>query len=644
MRSARGLLLRTLPNQEQFTIDAHGRSSTVAAKRDDSALLDRGTDYGAGDYGAAAYTSERRGAAPAIIGAVLGLGLLLGCSGEDAVSWTPPTSPSGDTSTAGTADGANTSTAGGMGGGGMSGTATSAPATNTAGPIMDKAGNVLPPQFNYNGAPFYLTAVQLSNEQYARSVQDILKLPAPPSQANSFLNAVGGFTTFTNNERVLEVSNDMREAYQLAAKEIADDVGTAANISRIGAGTSKDTFIATLGRRAFRRPLTQEEVSRYAEVYDKGAALSGTESEFTKGAKLVVEALIQSPYFLYRTELGAVGEPLSSYEIAAKLSFWLRGTTPSDELLDDAEAGAFDTANGVAALTQQLLEEQTAKSVMTEMHAQLLKFTRFNEILKTTDEYDPAINDELMQASRMFFDRIFDEDLGLRDILTSTKGYVGPKMAKLYGLPTPTGNTFQLQELGPERPGYFSQVPYLAAFGDNTHSDAIHRGLFINFEVLCASLPAPTGDVALPPAPKAGQSDRERMEAHTGKGTCGEACHGNYINPLGYAFENFDGLGRLRTQDADRPVDTVSSYPFADGLKTFDGPAELMNIIADSAEAHACYAKNLMSFALQRDIVTADKPMVESLAQVSKTGSLKSMILELVKSPAFRLRNTGSTP
>jgi hypothetical protein len=576
---------------------------------------------------------------------LLSLGLALGCSGEENMSWNPGPMPSGSNTSV--SDGIATATPSTTGtattGSTTGGTQTSPSTTTAAGPITGENGEVLPPRFNYDGSPFYLAAVQLTADQYARSVQDILKLPAPPTQANSFLRAVGGFTTFPNNERVLEVSNDMRDSYQMAAKEIADEVGTDTGIARMNAGTSKDEFISTLGRRAFRRPLTAEEAARYATIFDEGVALSGSESDFTKGAKLVVESMIQSPYFLYRTELGAAGQPLSGYEIAAKLSLWLRGTTPSDELLDDAESGKFDNANGVAQLTQTMLEEETATTAMTEMHAELLGFARFNEILKSSEEYEADTNQELLAASRMFFDRIYEENLGLRDILTSTKGYVGPKMAKLYGMSAPSGNEIVLQELGAERPGYFSQVPYLATFADNTHSDAIHRGLFINFEILCAKLPTPSGDVPLVPTSIPGQSDRERIEAHTGKGTCGESCHGNYINPLGYAFENFDGLGRLRTEDADRPVDTLSSYPFADGLKTFDGPAELMAIVAESSEAHACYAKNLMSFALQRDIVEADNAMVNSLAEVSKAGSLKSMIVELVKSNAFRLRNSGST-
>ncbi len=500
----------------------------------------------------------------------------------------------------------------------------------------------LPPAFDFDGEPYYSRAVQITNEQWANSVRDILNLPETPTQANSFLRPVGGFTLFPNNERVLAVTNDMRDSYRLAAEEIASLVNTDAAITRVGAGSDADGFIQTFGRRAFRRPLAADELARYKTLFETGSELSGEQSAFTKGASLVIQAMLQSPHFLYRAESTPDGERLSGYEIATRLSFWLRNTTPDESMLNQAASGALDTKDGVVSLVNTLLDGEAAKHVHTEMHAELFKFSRYREIVKFTDEYDPATNAELEEASRLFFDRIYEENLGLHEILTSTQGYAGPAMASLYGEPAPREMT--LMDFGPERPGFFAQVPYLALFGDDTHSDAIHRGLFINFQVLCAKLPKPGDGVPLPPAPVAGQQDRERMEKHTGKGTCGEACHGNYINPLGFAFENYDGLGRYRTTDQDRPVDASSAYPFATGLAGFTGASELMELLANSDEAHECYAKNLMSYALQRDVIAEDEPLLTQLAALSKSGngSLKALIVELAQSPAF-LNRHGST-
>jgi hypothetical protein len=177
-------------------------------------------------------------------------------------------------------------------------------------------------------------------------------------------------------------------------------------------------------------------------------------------------------------------------------------------------------------------------------------------------------------------------------------------------------------------------------FGNGSQSDAIHRGVHLNFEVLCAELDPPQiANLTLVTA-QPDQTSRERVEISTG--SCGQGCHDAYINPLGFAFENFDGLGRLRTEDSGKPVDTSSAYPFTGGTRAFSGAPELMSIMADNDMAHRCYAKHLVEFSLQRDLSAADEPLIDELAQLSMNeASIKDMIVELVKKPAFRVRGGG---
>ena len=110
------------------------------------------------------------------------------------------------------------------------------------------------------------------------------------------------------------------------------------------------------------------------------------------------------------------------------------------------------------------------------------------------------------------------------------------------------------------------------------------------------------------------------------------------MDPLGFAFENFDGMGRERTTDHGKPIDASASYPFAEGTQSFDGALELMQILADSPQVHTCYSKKLASYALQRDIVELDRPLLEGMAAVSRDQSLKEVVISLVREPAFRLR------
>ena len=499
------------------------------------------------------------------------------------------------------------------------------------------------PEFDLDGDPKYSRVIPLTNRQWSRSVQTVLNLDDPAPQSAQFLNPVRSVTLFDNNENVLLVGNDMRAAYQISAAELAlEQLSTADALSRINAGTSPEDFIRTLGRRAYRRPLTEAEIDAYLVLYDVGTGLPGEESDFEKGANIVIEGMLQSPHFLYRSELSPDGGPLTGFERASKLSFWILGTSPDDALLNRAASGEFDTDAGVAGLAEEMLADLRASEMILDLYSQLFSFHRLTNVIKEDPLWTSAVNSELVAVSELFFQHIYENDLGLDEILTSTQGFVGPLLAQFYGVePPPDAPT--LVDLGPERPGYFSQVPYQMANGDSLDSDAIHRGFPLAVSVMCAELPFPDG-VDVPPLPAVDPSEtsRQRIEASTGTGTCGEVCHA-YINPLGYAFENFDGLGRERTTDNGQPVDTFASYPFGDGenpMVSFDGAPELMPLIAGTQEAHACLAKSLMSYALARDITIADESLMSELAEISMSedGSIKQLLLQIAKSPAFLSR------
>jgi hypothetical protein len=547
----------------------------------------------------------------------------------------PGTGGNSGGSGAGSGAGAGVSTGGS--GAGLSTGGTSGSGTGATG-----GGPVARPM-SLEGAPIYTRVMRLTNEQWENSVTDILRLSAKPNIAQSFEQPVAGTTDFTNNEHVLTVSNALWKSYQSGSETLAAQVTASdAALAAVYNGTDAAGFIRTLGRRAFRRPLTTAEEQSYQAMFDLGAATTAEGSPFAKGAALVIRSLLQSPHFLYRTELGAAGAPLTGFEVASKLSFWLRNTTPSDALLDAAASGQLDSAEGVAAQATTMLDESGAVAVMRDFHRQLLHFDRFGTITKVgVPSFDTSLNAEFEESSYRFFDRIFQQGLGLRDILTSTTGFVGPGMADLYGVQPPF-NGFEERDLGTERPGYFTQLPYLTLYAFNDEPDSIHRGVTINLDILCADPGAAVPD--LPPVPPLGPSETNRERITTLTSACGGECHNYYINPIGFAFENFDGMGQIRDMENGKPVDTASAYPFAEGVQSFANAAELMNIMANGKQAHACYAKHLASYALQRDIVEADLPLLDAMSATSMAaqGSVKQVMLELVKNPAFRTRVGGT--
>ncbi|HYP86518.1 MAG TPA: DUF1592 domain-containing protein, partial [Polyangiaceae bacterium] len=354
----------------------------------------------------------------------------------------------------------------------------------------------------------------------------------------------------------------------------------------------------------------------------------------------VITAMLQSPHFLYRVEMADDGAPLSGAEMAAKLSLWIRNTTPSDAMLDAADQGSFDSVDGATAQARAMLDEPSAVDSLREMHNQLYKIGLLDTITKDqVPGYSDGLKAELTTAATSFFDYIFAQNLGVKDILTTDVGFAGPLMAKLYGLEL-TGTTVQSVSLA-NRAGWYSQAPFLTQWAINNDPDSIHRGVRINLDTLCLQLGPPSTVLPAVPALAPNQSNRQRYEALTNG--CGAPCHTTFINPLGFAFEDFDGLGRFRSTDNGQPVDTAGSYPFASGLQNFDGAADLMQTIAASPEAHQCWSKKLASYALERDVVDAERPLIEALGAVSASsgGSLKQVMLALVQNDAFRKRVGG---
>jgi hypothetical protein len=530
----------------------------------------------------------------------------------------------------------------GTNGGGAGSSTTPGGAGGTGGGAGGNGGSTTAKGIDLPGAPKYYRFVRLTNAQWGKSVRDVLKLAQPSGLESTFQNAVSGTTDFSNNELLLDVNQRAWTDFQTAAEALANQVtATDAEVAKLYPGTDSAGFIQTLGRRTYRRPLTAAEVTTYTALFNTGSAMSGTKSAFAKGAALVIRALLQSPYFLYRTELEAKGAPLTGYEVAAKLSLWLSETTPSDVLLDAAPQ--LTSPDAVATQAKALLDAAAATEVMREFHRELLHFDRYSQISKlNVATYTPALNDEYLQSSYLFFDKIFAQGLGLRDILTTTKGFVGPGMATLYGLGSGASG-FVEQELGPKRAGYFSQLPYLTLNAFNEEPDSIHRGVSLNLDVLCAPLGPPAATIPPVPPLQPGQTNRQRIDTLTSG--CGAACHNAMINPLGFAFEHFDGMGQYRDmENGGLPIDSSGRYGFSEGEQSFQDNAGLMQAMAGSEQAHLCYAKKLASFALQRDVVVADVPWLTKLSQASMAdgGSVKQVMLELAKTDAFRTHLGGS--
>ncbi len=484
------------------------------------------------------------------------------------------------------------------------------------------------------GAAIYTRAQRLTNSQFQHAVIDILGLPATTNLEAGLVDPPANITTFDNNEQVLVMDQVATPAFEEAVEKAAAlATESEAALARLYPAADAPGFVRHLGRRAFRRPLSSEEVTRFTKIFARGEELYG--AGFAHGAALVIRAMLQSPSFLYRTELGPAGSPLGGYEVAAKLSFWLLDTTPSDALLDAAAAGELDDVERLVATARAMLEQPAASGMMRDFHGQLYRLTRFDDP-KGQPALEPSLAAEAKEASLRFFERLFEGGLGVRDIFTSTRGFVGPKLAPLYSQPAPAG--LEERELGPARVGYFMQVPPLMHAFPDGEPNVFRRAINVVTQTTCAIVGSPVFDVDFPPIPalKPGQSNRQRLEEHTS--SCGASCHG-FFDPLGFAFDGFDGMGAARDTDGGQPIDTSGTFPFSDGSRAFADAKELSLKLADDDHVYACYGLRLASYGLQRDLVTDDAVLIEDLAGAAREGTLKDLTLSLVRHPAFRLRH-----
>jgi hypothetical protein len=552
--------------------------------------------------------------------AIIGFGIVAGCNGDVGLVNGGGTGATGNSSggapgTGGTGD------SGTGGAGGTTGSSTS---------------------FNLDGNPKYYRVIKLTNAQWANAVQQVLNLPSPTGLEQGFSTPATSSGSFSNNELGLGLDGRNWDDFRTAANTIAAQVtATDAALAKVYSGTDAAGLITTLGRRFYRRPLTTAEQSTYMTLFSSGSTLTGSRSAFAKGASLVIRAMLQSPNFLFRTELAPKGTPLNAYEMAAKISLMLRNAPPDDATLDAAAgSGKFDTADGAAALATKMLSDPAATSVMRQFHGEWLGFSDFASLTRGIASYTPALNAEFAESSYRFFDNIFSQGLGVKDIFLSSTAFYGPAMAKLYaGVKAPAAGTYGQTDLGAQRPGWFAQVPFLTLNGMDDHNEpaSILRGVPLNLNVVCAQLGPPAPNIPPIPPLKPGETNRQNIDMLTG--TCGMTCHNDMINPLGFAFERFDSMGQPRDTDNGLTIDSTGKYTFADGTtKTWQDAAGLMQVLASTPQVHTCYAKKLASYSLQRDVVATDMPMLQSLTTVSvgQGGSVKQLIVNLVKSDAFR--------
>ena len=495
---------------------------------------------------------------------------------------------------------------------------------------------------------------RLTHQQWENTIVDLFHLPAPLGLSAAFTgDPLGGY--FDNAESSLQVSPPHWADYQLAAEEVAelvtDDPALLSQI--VPASLPADpalaarAFVEAFGRRAYRRPLTTAEVDAYAALFATGDATVDGPDAFTRGVRITLMAFLQSPHFLYRPQLGAVVEGdrvrLSSHELATRLSYALWNTMPDAALDALADAGELDDPATLEAEARRMLADPRARAMVSHFHELLLRYEAFENLNKDEvlfPDWTPDVGLDMQEEERRFVEHVvFEEGGGLRELLTSSTTFVNDRLAALYGLSGSFGPEFVEVELDPsERSGLLTHLGFLASNATKREQHTIYRGVYVNHRILCAPLPDPPNNV--PPLPSAGDYDtnRERVEAHTGPGTCGASCHGVWINPAGYPFEHYDALGRYRELENGHEIDASGDYELDGAMAHFDDALEWTSLMAESDMAHACYAKHWLEYLYGRRAEAADDLVLPELTGVSRESALE-LVVALVTAEDFRMRN-----
>ena len=404
-------------------------------------------------------------------------------------------------------------------------------------------------------------------------------------------------------------------------------------------------ILATLARRAYRRPLTNADVTDLLDFYRHGRA----DGDFETGIRIGLERILSSPDFLFRIVADPPNlSPGDTYRIdnlalASRLSFFLWSSVPDDELLELAVSGELSDPDVLEAQTRRMLADERSGALVKNFGGQWLRLRNVEGIDPNAHMF-PNFDENLRQAMRreteLLFETIMREDRSVVDFLDADYTFVNERLARHYGVPSIYGSHFRRIQVADEnRRGLLGHASILTVTSQANRTSPVTRGKWVLENLLGAPPPNPPADVPPLEATELKGTLRQRMEQHRRNPVCA-SCH-RVMDPLGFALENFSPLGEWRTKDAGLPVDATGQMP--DGA-SFDGVAGLRAaLLAKSDVFVATLTEKMMIYALGRGLEYYDMPAVRGIttAAAQHDSSFSSLILGIVKSVPFQMRTVG---
>ena len=406
-----------------------------------------------------------------------------------------------------------------------------------------------------------------------------------------------------------------------------------------------ERIIRELTRRAYRRPVDKEDFARPLAFYRQAQAEEG----FEAGIEMAISSILVSPRFLLRVERDppkvakGTAYPVSDLELASRLSFFLWSSIPDEELLAVAARGELRKANVLKKQMERMLADPRSKSLVTNFAGQWLYLRNLDTKTpnaRSFPDFDDNLRQALRQETELFFESIIREDRSVLDLLKADYTYLNERLAKHYGIPHVYGSRFRRVELSPEshRGGLLRHGSILTVTSYATRTSPVIRGNWILENILAMATPPPPPDVPALEEKVVGAelSIRERLARHRSDRACA-SCH-NIMDPIGFALENYDAVGRWRDYDGGEPVDAAGGL--IDGTKV-DGISELEAGILKTPELFvAAMSEKLLTYALGRGVEASDGPAIRQVVRQAAGDEYRfsAVIWGIIESPAFQQR------
>jgi len=557
---------------------------------------------------------------------------------------------SGATGSGATGSGATGSGATGSGATGSGGTSGGSGASGSSGTAGN--ANCTP------GVPTTSQIPRLTNAEYDNTIRDLLGVAT--------LDAANGSTP--SNLLATDQSGGLTDVGWAAYKTVGEDIAAQvmANPTLKAKFISCDPAVGTclhdtavsFGRKAFRRPLSTEELAGFDAVIAAGAEITPTGAP-TEVAEALLYMFLISPGFLQREELQETMDStghytLSNYEVASRLSYTLWASMPDDALAQAADSQALSTPEQILTQAERMITDPRARDMTQAFHRSYMLMglnTRWDNTNKNSALFPAFTRDivpAIQQETEMFFDDVVFAKRGtFNDLLTSTTAFVSASTAPLYGLNPADFNATLAPTTIADRPGFLTRLGFLNAYSGYSGTSPILRGAFITKQVLGIAIgaPPPGAEQTPVPAPSETLDTQRKRYAELTKGDMCVGCHSPFINPPGFALEAFNTVGSWETVDADSgtAIDSTADIAIdATGENTVHvtTPAELMAAIASAPIAKAQYASKWVSFAYQREGHPDDACTVQQLAAKMTTSgyTVLNLLTDLTQTLSFRVR------